>query len=829
MHADPLLDRVQSGSGGAAFAQEFHLAVGVVPAAAFEIAVFQGTEAMSDLYAFDVVAGVDPTVAELLRIGDPARLTIPTRGGVRSVHGVVSEIVRAAADTGRETLRIRIVPALFALTKRTSTRVFQGLPVDAIVGRVLEEHAVPFQLRLSAPHAPREYAVQYHETDYELVTRLMAEEGLAFWFEHPPVPAELPATPAVVREVLVITDTSAAYAAEPTVLGFRPGLAALSTPDSADCTALRRAERLEPTAAAVRRWDFARASSNAGQAVPIALNEVPSFRGGVISQARSGDAPRPGPTPLEWYEPHGHEHGLRVESDLLDRKLAQLRTLSETVTLSTSERGLSPGRVFVVLDQDVIPPASPMVVLRAFHHGSHRSTDDHRYRAEIVGAPRSVLGRAPVPPRRMAQVVESAVVVGAPGREIDTDEHGRVKIQFTWDRAGTHDDGSSCWVRVAQPWSGSQYGFQFVPRIGTEVLVSFLGGDPDRPVVIACLPNLANALPFAIPDQVTKSGIRTQSTPREGGGRYNELSFDDRSGGELVYLRAQKNHEVVVLENQTERIGGAHRTSVAGERITEVDGDDAVRVGGSRTEQIAGDVTQAILAGAESNVARDRVARVGGAERVEAEQAILAQAGGEVRIQAGVRQPSNAYVIASNEARLVGAKCVRLHSPQSIEIRSGDSALSIGPDGITLTAKALKLVAADTLELVREKTSLKLTDKVELGSDEIKLETEQASLLLTKTDAELHGVAVKLAGPKGATRSAAAKDPAQAQPAKFQIRRPEGYDGPLTAVVSLPTGEIVERSVDASGTLSFDGFEGEEFHLLEIRMGDERVSHGTSD
>jgi type VI secretion system secreted protein VgrG len=398
-----------------------------------------------------------------------------------------------------------------------------------------------------------------------------------------------------------------------------------------------------------------------------------------------------------------------------------------------------------------------------------------------------------------------------------------------WDRAQPNDATSSCWIRVAQPWSGSQYGFQFIPRIGTEVLVSFLGGDPDRPVVVACLPNLANPLPFAIPDQVTKSGIRTQTTPGDSSAGYNELSFDDRSGRELVHLRAQRNHEVVVLGNQTERIGGSQTTSVGVDRTIEVSGMDALQVKRDRATLVSGNDHLVIMGGVNGHVAADRGVEVGGNDKLATGGALLVEAGGEVRLQAGVKKPSNATLVASGEARVIGAAQVRLHSPKGIEIRSGDSVFSLGPEGITLQTKSIKLVATDAIELTRDSTQIKLNDKLDVGSQEMKFETQQASLVLTATDAELHGVGVKLGGPKGQKRAPPPSKDAQPKPAKFQIKRPQGYDGPLTAVVSLPSGEIVEKSIDASGTLSFDGFDGDEFHLLEIRMGDERVGHASSD
>lgn len=827
MLAEPLLDRIAGPESAAAFSREFQLTVGAVPPALVQVAVFRGEESMSELYAFDVVVVVAPATAALFRIGDYARLTIPTVDRSRSVHGIVSEIARVASDTEPERVRVRIVPGLYVLTKRTSTRVFQDMTVDAIAAQVLTEHAVPFQIRLSAPHAPRPYVIQYSETYYDFLSRIFAEEGLAFWFEHPPLAADVPPSIGGVREILIVADSPTGYPADVEALTFRPGLAALSTPDVTDVTAFRRLERLEPTAVELRRYDFMRASSNAGQVVSVAPNAIPVHRGGVASQARHGDAPRAGAVPLEWYEPHGHEHGLRIDSDILERKLAQLRGRSDTCWLKTSARGLGPGSLLVVEDQ-YVADTSPLVALHVVHHGN---LGDHgrRYEAEVLAAPRGVLGCRPVPPRRMVQVTESAVVVGPAGAEIETDAYGRVKIQFHWDRDQPNDDTSSCWMRVAQPWSGAQYGFQFIPRVGTEVLVSFLGGDPDRPVVVGCLPNLANPLPFAVPDQVTKSGIRTQSTPGDSSAGYNELSFDDRSGQELVHLRAQKHHEVVVLGDQTERIGGSQATNVAVDRTIEVDGMDALRVTRDRATMVSGDDLLTIMGGANSRVTADRAVDVGGNDKLAAAGALLWEAGGEVRIQAGVKHPSNATIVASGESRIIGAAQVRLHSPKGVEIRSGDSVISLTPAGITLQTKAIKLVATETIELTREATQIKLNDKLDMGSQEIKLETQQASLVLTATDAELHGVAVKLAGPKGQKRTAPKKEDAQTKPAKFQIKRPQGYDGPLTAVVSLPSGEVVEKSVDASGTLSFDGFDGDEFHILEIRMGDERVGHAGSD
>ncbi len=695
--------------------------------------------------------------------------------------------------------------------------------MDAIVGAVLDEHGVKYEKRLSAAHAPREYTVQYHETDYAFVTRLMAEEGLAFWFEHASLPAETPATREPVTEVAVVTDAVSGYVAAPSPLTFRPPSGVLGSSDGFDVTSLRRLAKLEPTAATARRYDFERAAPTPGKPIVVTPNAGPTFAGGVASVETAGDGRKPGSIALEWYEAHGFEHGLTVTDALSRRKLEQLRTLSDTTSLVTHARFLGPGVTFDVANQDVMTDTS--VVLRAVHWGSTEAGVKMRYEAKILAAPATVLGRAPIPPRRNVQTVESGVVVGAIGKEIDTDALGRVRVQFTWDRIGKNDDSSSCWLRVVQPWSGSRYGFQFIPRVGTEVLVAFLGGDPDRPVVTGCLPNASNALPFTLPDEVTRSGIRSQSTP-QGGGNYNEISFDDNAGKEVLYFHAAKNHEVVVAEDHTARVGGAQTTSVGGDAKLLIGGDYETRFKGGSVAHVAGDSGAIVSGGLSASCAKDRVAAVGGSDKVTVAGTAHMQTGGEYILHAGVKSPSNLFILSSAESRIVGAECVRLFSPKSIAIQCGDSTMTVGPDGITIQGKALNFIATDSINVTREPTALTIKDKVELRSDQITLETDMATLLMTKTDMKLQAASVSIAGPQGVTRTAKPGDPPPTLKGKFQIKRPEGFTGPITAVVALPTGEVVEKQVDASGEVSLDGYAGDRFRLVEVRLGNDKAIHG---
>jgi hypothetical protein len=181
-------------------------------------------------------------------------------------------------------------------------------------------------------------------------------------------------------------------------------------------------------------------------------------------------------------------------------------------------------------------------------------------------------------------VVETATVVGPPGEEIHVDEHGRVKVQFHWDREGQRDEHSSCWLRAMQPWAGAAWGSQFILRVGMEVVVTFVGGDIDRPMVLGAVPNAQNPMPYLLPGQKTRSGIKTRTSP--GGGGSNELRFEDAAGQEQVFLHAQKDLDAVVENNHTRTVRGDEAMSVARTSKVEIGGDQEVSIGGNEVVTI---------------------------------------------------------------------------------------------------------------------------------------------------------------------------------------------------------------------------------------------------
>lgn len=257
---------------------------------------------------------------------------------------------------------------------------------------------------------------------------------------------------------------------------------------------------------------------------------------------------------------------------------------------TTTCRRLAPGHAFELSEHPTSSLEGEYVVTYVRHRGQQpyrgRTNEDVTYEAAFRGVAAAIAVRPSRRPRRLQQVVETAIVTGPPGEEIHVDAMGRIKIQFHWDRLDHGDDRSSCWVRVVQPWAGNAWGSQFIPRVGMEVLVGFVAGDVDRPVVIGSLYNGARPVPFGLPDRKTQSGIRTVSTP--GGHGSNILRFDDAAGEEQIYVHAEGTLDEEVRRDHTLTVGGNYTKAVQGNAVTAIEQNHVLHVSGRQLIQIDG-------------------------------------------------------------------------------------------------------------------------------------------------------------------------------------------------------------------------------------------------
>ncbi|MEO7327166.1 MAG: type VI secretion system tip protein TssI/VgrG, partial [Minicystis sp.] len=537
---------------------------------------FEGREEMNGLFAFDVVAwckDIDEGALEAAVIGQPALLTMHLADGAsRCVRGIVSSLIfEGRREGGRHALRLTIVPRALLLQKRVNSRIFQDKTVQQIAEVLLEEHGISRGFHLLSKYPSRQYCVQYQESDYQFLSRIVAEEGIFFYFEHPDEDAgDDP-------ERLIFADSAHSYPPIPgdRVLVYRPqqGEGAMHAEEN-QVQDFRARARVESNAVAMRDYDFRRP----------------------LLDLESG-AGVDGKPVLEVYDHHGEYEETDADTGNAAVLLEQLRRGAREAHGRSVCRRLVPGHVLTLADHDAERLNTAHVVTSVEHRGvtpeaAQGSTRlyDNRFHCVLAEVP----FRPVRPARQLHQVTESAVVVGPEGQEIFTDAFGRIKVQFHWDREGQRNAQSSCWMRVAQAWAGSGWGFQFIPRIGMEVLVSFLGGDQDRPVVVGCLYNAQNPPPHPLPGNATRSGIRTRSTP--GGAGANEIAFEDRAGNEQLFVRAQRNldEEVgldrseKVARDATETVGANLRTRVGQHRDDETEGDHRVTVQGGRSVTVAG-------------------------------------------------------------------------------------------------------------------------------------------------------------------------------------------------------------------------------------------------
>jgi type VI secretion system secreted protein VgrG len=533
------------------------------------VSSFEGTEAISELFAFhvDITSpehGLDPDAV----IGSKALLTIATADQAsRYVSGIVGRIELGEQNERAAVYRVMIVPSFFRLLYRHDARIFQEQTVDAIIQAVFSAAGVDnFRLALQSSYASREYCVQYRESDWAFVSRLMEEEGIYYFFEHDEG-----------SHTLVLGDAPAGHApiVAPCNLSFRPALGAMARGESVSRLVIGR--DIRPGKVTITDFNF----------------KKPTL--GLMSTA-SGEKE----SDLEVYDFPG-EFGLPDDGTALAG--VRLGEWEASRKWGVGEGGcarFTAGFAFDLIEHPRDAANRGYVLTRVQHHGvapqmSTGGATDRSYSNRFEVIPDDVAFR---PARRthrpFIRGVQTAIVTGPSGEEIYVDEHGRVKVQFHWDRQGKSDENSSCWIRVSQVWAGAGFGAMWIPRIGHEVVVDFVEGDPDRPLIVGRVYHGMNVPPYPLPAERTKSTLRSSSSP--GGGGSNELRFEDKAGSEEIYLHGQKDWNIRIENSKAEQIGNDQTLKIADNRTKIVGGDQseevtknkAISVGGNHVETIGG-------------------------------------------------------------------------------------------------------------------------------------------------------------------------------------------------------------------------------------------------
>ena len=533
---------------------------------------------------------------------------------------------RAEPD-GLSTYLARVVPKLWLLTQRRDYRVFQHQSAPDIVREILDRWQIDAMWSIDRARYPMlHYRVQYGESDYDFVARLLEEVGIAFCW--------LPDDGGTFR--LHFADH----------LDRRPPRPPLRFCDEPNevrdiddyVTAVSISHEIRPSAVLLHDVDHRRP-------------HYPIVGAAHVDGAIEHHVYEPGASVVET-EPDGltpvadrlaaERHDDAWADQRAARQLRALRSERRRITFATNAADLHPGAVFHVLDHPHRITTPLLVVGRTLRGGP-----THGYTIEGVAVFADERYAPPVrSDKPVAQGVQSATVVGPEGEEIHCDELGRVRVQFPWDRGGTMNEHSSCWLRVSQGWAGTGYGQIVIPRVGQEVLVGFLQGDPDQPIVVGRVFNATQPVPHDLPANKTRSTWKSQSSPAAEG--FNEIMFEDAAERELVWIRAQRDMRTFVKQDATITIGGNHRRLVKGDVCDSTIGRRNELTRGDRIELIEGDSTVVVehdrstLIGATENVRieGDRVVRVGGDDHAVIEGECRAHIRGDdhLRIDGNLRQ-----------------------------------------------------------------------------------------------------------------------------------------------------------------------------------------------
>ncbi|MBC8070176.1 MAG: type VI secretion system tip protein VgrG [Deltaproteobacteria bacterium] len=547
------------------------------PDATFEVHRMQLVEQVDapfELLLELVTTDLDTATDELL--GAACSLEIIRADRMRPVYGIIDRVDYLGYTEDQLMVNVRVVPAFALLAQQVNSRIFQDMSVLDIVKAVVEPELGVYGRTFdpgssSRGTEPRDYCVQYRESNLDFVARLLEEEGISWHFVHDEGKA---------HEVLSLTFENTEYQDIANVDGSATVPIVRTGADTYDREALGGLDyRRLSTSTATMHMDFDWKQPSA-----------PLFSEAAGQDERSRTR-------------RVYRHDLRrfIADDGVDRATEHKGGLTLAGKLGHGTGNVitfQPCTTFEVERHDRADLEVKWAITRVEHRGVCPDVLLGMADNRVSSAPRYVNTFSCVPvaapvrpvrqrPKPRAYGPETATVVGPAGEEIHVDEHGRIKVQFHWEEEPKKDDTSSCWIRVRQNWAGAGWGFQFIPRIGMEVVVEFLAGNPDRPMVNGCVYNGENAYPYAMPGDKTKSGIKTNSVSGEGS---NEIRFEDAGGSEELWMHAQKDMNSVVENNQTLSVGADRSMSIGANLTDAITKNKTITVGGNHKEDITGNM-----------------------------------------------------------------------------------------------------------------------------------------------------------------------------------------------------------------------------------------------
>ena len=621
---------------------------------------FEGTESLSGLFEFKIdVLSKSHTLSPEQLIGKTVTLTVHN-DQMRTFNGYISQFVygEVKADNLR-VYQLTMVPWLWFLSKNSNHRIFQNKSTKDIIEQLFQDSGfTDYDYKATGNPAVREYCVQYNESDFDFVSRLLEEDGIAYFFVQDKE-----------KHVLHIVDAENAY--EPckeTDLGYSKG----SQPN----TQINRWQHL---------YEFHKGRWS--------LNDY-DFVFPTKSQLKS-TASTSNFANIKNYEHYEYTpyHDFAGIGDLTKKRIEAEEAPADTIEGSSDCSSFYAGGKFNLKRHAVKQEQGNYIITTVRHKASDDSylagnDSDSEYKNDFVCIPDDVHFRPPLTRQKpWMQGPQSATVVGPAGEEIYIDDYGRIKVQFHWDREAKNDENSSCFIRVMQPWAGAGWGTSFIPRIGMEVVVNFFDGDPDRPIVTGSVYNGDNKPPF---NSKTQSGIKTRSSKGGSNSNSNELRFDDNKDAEQVYLHAEKNLDTQVENNETltvdvdrtKTIGNNESSSIGKNRDKSVGENQAESIGQNKSIDVGNNHSETIAKDKTLDVGEDHTESIGKNMSINIGGNLTEKVGKKINIDAGdqivLKTGSASITMKSNGDITIKGKNITVQGSGKINVKASSSAVIKG-------------------------------------------------------------------------------------------------------------------------------------------------------
>ncbi len=649
---------------------------------------FRGHEEISRLFQFELsLLSHNHSIDFKKIIGGNVTVSIVLENDKeRFFNGIVASFSQSSGNIQGERggavfsqYRATIVPWFWLLTKTADLRIFQNKSAVDIIEQIFTEKGFSdYTKKLNGTYHPRTYCVQYRETDFSFINRLLEEEGIAYYFNHENG-----------KHALVLADASTAYSPCPhhekiryqhsSVGGVTFGEDMITTLD------LRNEIRVGKYT--LNDFNFETPSTNL-------LVEMESQQ-------------NLGPGEKEVYDYPGL-YDKRGGGDVLAKiRIQEQEARIASITGNSNVRGFASGYSFTLEDYFRDEMNNKKYLLTAVDHAAEQqygagSAGETSYSNAFTCIPLDTPFRPPrLTPKPVVEGVQTAIVVGPAGEEIHTDKHGRVKVQFHWDRESKANENSSCWMRVGQLWAGNGWGAMYIPRIGQEVIVDFLEGDPDRPIVIGSVYHGVNMPPYPLPDDKTKSTIKSNSS--KGGGGFNELRFEDKKGSEQIFVHGEKDLDI--------RIKDTHKEYIGNEQHITVEKDQFIEMKGSVHRVVAKDIIEKIDGEFHAYIGADRVVRIDGGDQMHCRRDYKMEVEGSTNIKThmshnqesqsnySLKSGANIYLKAGDNIgvesglaiHIKGGMTVVIEAGMQLSLKAAGSFIDIGPAGVSISGPLVNI------------------------------------------------------------------------------------------------------------------------------------------